>query len=219
MLSVRFLRSLVRMALPSTTRGATSAAATQPPHPVHGETDATIELVLGDLVDERVDVIISPVGEGGTGTSRAQLAIHRAAGAGLAEEYERAIARLPRGVIAPLGNVVTGGHALSCRYVVHTRPLEAALAHDGVEAALARCLGAAFEASRALEARSVALPAIGTGAYGYRVATAARVAVRAALDAQRDPRGPRHVRFLLAGPATLETFLHALSEARAERAR
>jgi O-acetyl-ADP-ribose deacetylase len=179
--------------------------------------DATIELVLGDLVDERVDAIISPVGDAGAGSSRAQLAIRRAAGSGLAKEYDAAIERLPGGAIAPMGSLVTLGHALACRHVVHCRPLEAALAANDTEASLARCLRGAFDACRALGAQSVALPAIGTGAYGYRVSTAASVAVRVALEAQRDANGPRHIRFLLAGPATLETFLHALSEARAER--
>lgn len=182
------------------------------------EAEATLELVLGDLVDERADVIVSPVGDG-AGTSRAQLAIRRAGGPNLAEEYDTMVAKLHGGVIAPLGHVVTRGHGLACRHIVHCRPMEAALARDGAEVALARCLGSAFEAARRLEARSVALPAIGTGAYGYRVTTAARVAVRAALDALRDVSGPRHIRFVLAGPATLETFLHALSEARAERRR
>ena len=56
------------------------------------------------------------------------------------------------------------------------------------------------------------MPAIGTGSYGYRVGLVARVAVRAALAAQRRPDGPSRIRFVLAGPATLEAFLHAASE-------
>jgi O-acetyl-ADP-ribose deacetylase (regulator of RNase III) len=187
-----------------------------PPRPRATASEATIELVLGDLVDERVDAIIAPVGDGGTGVSRAQLAIRRAAGDGFAKEYDERIACLNGGMIAPLAHVVTSGHALACRFVVHVRPLEANLAFDGPDEALARCLRSAFETCRALGVQSVALPAIGTGAYGYRVSIAARVAVRAAVEAQQHRDGPSRIRFLLAGPATLETFLHALSEARAE---
>lgn len=177
--------------------------------------ERTIELVLGDLVDERVDAIIAPVGDAGAGVSRAQLAVRRAAGAELAREYDERVSRLPDGSIAPFGHVVTRGHDLRCDHVIHVRPLEAALAGDDVEGALTRCLRAAFDACRALGARSIALPAIGTGAYGYRVSTVAGIAVRVAVEAQRHADGPERIRFLLAGPATLETFLHALSAARA----
>jgi len=174
----------------------------------------TIQLVVGDLARERVAAIIAPVGDGRTGVSRAQIAIQRTAGPGLVAEYDALLAGLPSGVLAPLAHIVTRGHELACRYVVHCRPVEAALAYEGEERALTRCLRSAFAKCQALGVRSVALPAIGTGAHGYRVTTAARVAVRAALEAQRHRDGPELIRFLLTGPATLETFLHALSDAR-----
>ncbi len=171
----------------------------------------TIELVLGDLVNEDVAAIIAPVGQGGGGVSRAQLAIHRAAGSGLSQEYEERIGRLPGGQLAPLEHIVTAGHGLRARYVVHCRLLDAPQAGDNAEAALATSLRRAFETCRSLGVDSVALPALGTGAYGYRTSTVARVSMRCAVTAQRHPAGPSRIRFLLAGPATLETFLQALS--------
>lgn len=182
--------------------------------------EGSIELVVGDLIDEKVDVIIAPVGDSVAGSSRVQLALRRAAGAGLAEEYDAVIGRLPGAVLPALDSLVTGGHALPAKYVVHCRPLEALYAGEGSDEALARCLESAFGKCAELGARSVALPAIGTGAYGYRVSTVARVALRVARAAQARPGGPDRVRFVLAGPATLETFLHALSaESDTERRR
>ena len=193
---------------------------TQPPTPpwereptptLETRAKGTIELVLGDLVNENVTAIIAPVGDGGAGVSRAQLAIHRAAGSGLAREYDERIGRLPGGRLAPLEHIVTGGHALRAKYVVHCRLLEAQQAGDNAEAALATCLRRAFETCRSLGVDSIALPALGTGAYGYRTTTVARVSMRCAVAAQRHSAGPARIRFLLAGPATLETFLQALS--------
>jgi O-acetyl-ADP-ribose deacetylase (regulator of RNase III) len=170
-----------------------------------------IELVVGDLVDEAVDAIIAPVGDNVGGSSRVQLALRRAAGSTLVEEYDRNVALLPGAILAPYGVIVTRGHDLRCRHVVHCRPLETLFAGEATDSSLARCLDAAFDACARLGARSVALPAIGTGSYGYRVSTVARVALKSALDAQARVDGPLRVRFVLAGPATLETFLHALS--------
>ena len=174
----------------------------------------TIELVVGDLAGESIEAIVSPVGDGATSVSRAQLAIQGAGGPGLVAEYDALMASLPSGVLAPLAHVVTSGHALACRYVLHCRPLHAAMARDQEKHVLGRCLRSVFDTCRALGVRSVALPAIGTGTHGYDVSTVARVAVSAAVAAQQQLDGPELIRFLLAGPATLETFLHALSDAR-----
>lgn len=184
------------------------------PHEEVGErvrAKGTIELVLGDLVNEDVAAIIAPVGQGGGGVSRAQLAIHRAAGPGLSQEYEARVGRLPGGQLAPLEHIVTAGHGLRARYVLHCRLLDAPHVAENAEAALGTSLRRAFETCRSLGVDSVALPALGTGAYGYRTSTVARVSMRCAVAAQRHVAGPSRIRFLLAGPATLETFLHALS--------
>jgi O-acetyl-ADP-ribose deacetylase len=178
---------------------------------IESRAKGTIELVLGDLVNEDVMAIIAPVGAGDAGVSRAQLSVHRAAGPGLAKEYEERVARLPGGIIAPLEHIVTSGHSLRAKYVVHCRLLEASQAQDNAEAALATCLRRAFETCRSLGVDSIALPALGTGAYGYRTSAVAKVSMRCAVAAQRHSAGPARIRFLLAGPATLETFLQALS--------
>jgi len=91
------------------------------------------------------------------------------------------------------------------------RPIAADLAGANAERALEGCFRDAFETCRRLGATSIAAPAIGTGSYGYRVGLVARVAVRTALAAQQMPHGPSRIRFVLAGPATLEAFLHAAS--------
>lgn len=174
----------------------------------------SLELVVGDLVNEQADVLVSPAGGGHAPSSRVQLALRRTAGDALATAYEAAVANLPGRRIAVGENVVTAGFGLRCGHVVHCLPDAAPHDPDEARLALERCLRAAFDSCRRLGAHSVALPAIGTGAHGYRVSTVAAASVRCAAEAQRMPDGPRRVRFVLAGPATLEAFLHALSAQR-----
>ena len=176
-----------------------------------GRTKGTIELVLGSLVNEDVAAIIAPAGQACGSFGRTQLAIHRAAGPGLAQEYQDCVGKLPGGRLNPFDHIVTAGHALRARYVVHCSLLEAREAGEHAEAALASCLEDVFETCRSLGVDSVALPALGTGACGYRTSMVARVSMRCAVAAQRHLAGPSRIRFLLAGPATLESFLHALS--------
>lgn len=171
----------------------------------------TLDFVVGDLVEQSVDVILAPTWDSDVATSRVQLALRRAAGPALVAEYDARVSALPDGRLAPLENLVTRGHQLPCRYVVHVRPLSSDAAGPNAERALESCFRDAFETCRRLGATSVAAPAIGTGSYGYRVGLVARVAVRTALSAQRASRGPSRIRFVLAGPATLEAFLHAAS--------
>lgn len=171
----------------------------------------SLDFVVGDLVEQSVDVLIAPVGDSDVATSRVQLALRRAAGPSLVAEYDARVSALPGGRLGAFDHVVTRAGALDARYVVHVRPLPASNVGDEAELVLERCFRDAFESARRLGATSVAAPAIGTGAYGYRVGLVARVAVRAALETQRRSDGPSRVRFVLAGPATLEAFLHAAS--------
>jgi len=174
-------------------------------------TSRSLDFAVGDLVEQRVDAIIAPVGDSNVTTSRVQLALRRAAGFELVAEYEARVASLPGGRLGPLESVVTGAHRLPARYVVHVRPVLADAAPKNAEELLETCFQDAFETCRLLGASSIAAPAIGTGSYGYRVSSVARVAVRAAIAAQRRDGGPERIRFILAGPATLEAFLHAAS--------
>ncbi len=177
-----------------------------------------LEMVVGNLVDEVADVLISPAADAGGRASRVQLALRRTAGDALGASYDAALASLPGRRLAPDENLVTEGFGLRCRHVVHCAPAPAPADTYASIVALERCLRAAFARATELGAESVALPAIGTGAYGYRVSAVSVASIRCAIEAQREARGPRRIRFVLAGPATLESFLHALSDQKARSA-
>lgn len=124
-------------------------------------------------------------------------AIHRAAGPGLAEECR------PLAPINPGEAVITGGHGLPNRHVIHT--LGPVYGQDRPEAEL---LAACYRNSLALADEhgidSVAFPAISTGIFGYPVEEAAEVALQTVLEEAAKLENVRRLRFVLYGERDLE---------------
>ena len=167
----------------------------------------TVECVRGDIaaqgdVDAVVNAANARLGPGGGVAG----AIHRAAGPGLAEEA------MPLGPISPGEAVITGGHGLPNRFVIHA--LGPVYGQDRPEAELlARCYRSALALAEENGAGSVAFPAISTGIFGYPVEAAADVALRAVRDAAEGSGVVRLVRFVLFGEEDLRVHEKALSEA------
>lgn len=125
-------------------------------------------------------------------------ALHRAAGPGLAEECQ------PLAPIKPGEAVLTGAHRLPNRAVVHC--LGPVYGQDEPAAELLeRCYREALRLADAAGFTSIAFPALSTGAFGYPVEDAARVAFRTVLSASAGMQSIREVRFVLfsAGDAAL----------------
>jgi O-acetyl-ADP-ribose deacetylase len=141
-----------------------------------------IEIVRGDITTLDVDAIVnaaSPALRGGGGVDGA---IHRAAGPGLLQE----LLRYPG---CETGDaVLTGGHALRARWVIHAVGPVWHGGERGEPALLRRAYESAFARAREAGARSVAFPAISTGVYGYPKRDAARIAlpVMRAHEAEHD---------------------------------
>ncbi|HYW77808.1 MAG TPA: macro domain-containing protein, partial [Gammaproteobacteria bacterium] len=133
----------------------------------------TVEVVQGDITRQPdMDAIVN--------AANAQLmpgggvagAIHRAAGPGLAEECR------PLAPISPGQAVLTGGHDLPNRWVIHC--LGPVYGRDEPAAdLLAACYANALRLAGKHGMQSVAFPAISTGVFGYPLAEAARVSMRA----------------------------------------
>jgi len=165
-----------------------------------------IEVVLGDVTSQDdVDALVNAANaqlESGGGVAGA---IHRAAGPGLVEEAR------PLGPIGPGEAVITGGHDLPNRYVIHA--LGPVYGQDRPEdELLANCYRNSLALAEEQEIGSVAFPAISTGIFGYPLEEAAEVALRAVIEEAESLQNVRLVRFVLFGEEDLEVYERALSE-------
>lgn len=131
-------------------------------------------------------------------------AIHRAAGPGLAEEG-RALAP-----IRPGEAVITGGHRLPNRYVIHC--LGPVYEVDQPEAELlARCYANALDLAERHRIDSIAFPALSTGVFGYPMDEAAEVAFRTIKERLPNLRSVKRIRFVLFSDKDLEVHEKAFA--------
>ncbi|MCC5808808.1 MAG: macro domain-containing protein [Ectothiorhodospiraceae bacterium] len=159
-----------------------------------------LECVRGDITNQAdIDAIVNAANaELRTGGGVAG-AIHRAAGPALEQECR------PLAPIRPGQAVVTGAHRLPNRAVIHC--LGPVYGRDEpAEELLAACYQQALELAHRHGLRSVAFPAISTGAFGYPVEEATRVALNAIAGALPQAPAVTHVRFVLFGAPDLAVY-------------
>jgi O-acetyl-ADP-ribose deacetylase len=148
---------------------------------------ADMEVVLGDIVHERVDAIVTAANESLLGGGGVDWAVHQAAGPRLAEAGA-AIAPCDPGDAK-----ATPAFDLDppVRYVIHTvGPIWDGGAY-GEAATLASCYRRCLQVADDLAVTSIAFPAIATGVYGFPPEYAARNRGRHhSLDPHRSPTGP-----------------------------
>jgi O-acetyl-ADP-ribose deacetylase (regulator of RNase III) len=167
-----------------------------------------IEVVVGDLTAEGTDAIVNAANSSLLGGGGVDGAIHAAAGPALLEACRalRATA-LPEGL--PTGEAVTTpGFDLPAAHVIHTVGPVHAEHPDGGAPLLARCHVSVLREADRLGLRSVSLPAISCGAYGWRHEAAAPVAVAAVRSAWTSVD---LVRFVLRDERTAEPWRAAVA--------
>ena len=105
--------------------------------------------------------------------------------------------------------VATPAGRLAARYVIHTVGPIWSGGQRGEGEALASCHREAIRVADELQLTSIAFPAISTGAYGYPVDQAARVAVSSAAATLEKANHVREVRFVLFDPFAFEHYAGA----------
>jgi O-acetyl-ADP-ribose deacetylase len=131
-----------------------------------------VEVIQADITTLDVDAIVNAANSGLRGGGGVDGAIHRAAGPELLAACRRI------GGCSTGQAVLTPGFRLQARFVIHAvGPVWQGGAH-GEDELLRRTYRAAFDVARTEPSvRSIAFPAISTGAYGFPREDAARIAL------------------------------------------
>lgn len=166
----------------------------------------TIELKRGDIASQDdMDAVVNAanaelrIGGGVAG------AIHRAAGPELAEET-RSMAP-----IEPGEAVISGGHNLPNEYIIHC--LGPVYGRDKPEdELLANCYKNALQLAEEHEIWRIAFPSISTGAFGYPMQDAARVAFETIRSEISDLSSVELTRFVLWGEDAMDIHQEIMDE-------
>jgi O-acetyl-ADP-ribose deacetylase len=132
---------------------------------------ARIEVVQADITTLPVDAIVNAANSSLLGGGGVDGAIHRAAGPRLLEAT-RKIGGCPTGQAR-----LTPGFDLPAKWVIHTVGPIWQSGHAGEDELLASCYRESLNLAVSVGATTVAFPAISTGAYGFPVERAARIAI------------------------------------------
>jgi O-acetyl-ADP-ribose deacetylase (regulator of RNase III) len=163
-----------------------------------------VALVLGDIVEQDVDVVVNAANSGLMGGGGVDGAILRAGGdeqLAARRELRDRIGSLPTGAAA-----ATSAGSMRCRWVVHVvGPVFSRM--DDRSALLASCYREALRVADELGAGSIAFPAVSAGIYGWPMGSAADIAVSTVAATPTTTVGD--IRFVLFSQPSYDEFARA----------
>jgi O-acetyl-ADP-ribose deacetylase (regulator of RNase III) len=169
-----------------------------------------IELVRGDITQQDTDAIVNAANSSLLGGGGVDGAIHKAGGPAILAECKKL------GGCATGDAKITTGGKLKAKYVVHAvGPVYRDGKHGEAEL-LARAYRRSLEVAADNSVTTIAFPSISTGAYGFPIAQAARVATETVVRFLQNSPQIRVARFLLFSDADLSVYEEALAEAAAK---
>jgi len=169
--------------------------------------DGRVQVLVGDITAEQVDAIVNAANSSLSGGGGVDGAIHRRGGPRILEEcLQLRASRFPQGLPAGEAVITTAGN-LPARHVIHTvGPICRGNAEPDA-GRLAACYRNSLALAAAHQLRSVAFPAISTGAYGYPRELAAPVVSSAIKLFLREPSSVGEVRLVFFDSSDAQIFL------------
>jgi O-acetyl-ADP-ribose deacetylase (regulator of RNase III) len=166
-----------------------------------------LDLVHGDITQQSTDAMVNAANRQLAGGGGVDGAIHRGGGPSIMAETRE---KYPQG--CPTGEaVITGAGQLPARYVIHTVGPIWRGGKQGEPDLLASAYRRSLEVAVDHHCQSVAFPSLSTGAYGYPLDLAARIALRTVMAFLQERQQPAWVRFVLFDQGTLDTFVQMLT--------
>ena len=152
-----------------------------------------LEITQGDITRQTVDAIVNAANESLAGGGGVDGAIHHAAGPTLMQQTRE---KYPQG--CPTGEaVVTDAGNLQARFVFHAVGPVWRGGHHGEPELLQAVYRNCLELTVEQDCRSIAFPAISTGAFGYPLDLAAETALGVLRDFLIETQRPELIRLVL----------------------
>ncbi len=165
-----------------------------------------LELIEGDITKQETEAIVNAANERLIPGGGVDGAIHRAGGPSIAEEA-RKIGHCPTG-----SAVITGAGNLKAKYVIHAVGPRYRDGRHGEPELLASAYRSALKIALDRGINSVAFPSLSTGAYGYPLPEAARIALQTIISFLKEHQRPELVRMVLFGKEAYGAYIEALRE-------
>jgi O-acetyl-ADP-ribose deacetylase (regulator of RNase III) len=167
---------------------------------------ATVRLVRGDITEMETDAIVNAANSLLMGGGGVDGAIHRRGGLEILEECKKIRATewlqgLPTGE-----TVITGAGNLKAKHVIHTVGPIWRGGNRGEPDFLAQAYQNSLKLAASIGLKTIAFPSISTGAYGYPVEDACRVALEAVKGFLEKEDNLDEVLFVLFSENTLEVY-------------
>lgn len=168
----------------------------------------TLELVQGDISALETDGIVNAANERLAHGGGVAGVISRRGGPTIQRESDAWVRR--HGPVTTGSAAITSGGDLKARHVIHA----VGPVYDGTPRSaelLASAVRAALQMADDHGLKSIALPAISTGIFGYPLAEAAQVMLRAAIAYLEEDTGLERVVFCLYGQPAFDVFARELA--------
>ncbi len=172
--------------------------------------ECRINAYAGNIVKVEADAIVNAANSSLLGGGGVDGAIHRAGGPEILEDCRRIVAQIGR---LPAGQAVaTTAGRLKARYVIHTVGPIWSGGYEGEPDTLASCYRECMNRAEELRLRSIAFPAISTGAFGYPMEDAAQIAIATVFDSLRISAVVHRVDFVLFNNLDFVTYSRYLQQ-------
>jgi O-acetyl-ADP-ribose deacetylase len=169
-----------------------------------------LSLEKGDITKYSVDAIVNAANSFLMGGGGVDGAIHRVGGRAIALECKRLIAKI--GKLSTGKAIITRAGELPAKNVIHTVGPTWKAQSETAPKLLAAAYRNSLRVADDMALRTIAFPSISTGAYGYPVAEAAKVALTAVVDYLKKETIVQHVIIVLFSADDLAIYSQALTE-------